>query len=223
MSKIIAKELAEKISTGCTGMAHDEKSMQQTFLTMLDCKESAILIKIAHYFTKTDQLMIAIDPTSNTVENLSLGLSKEILFYQEGTLYIAGKHHDDVEKNRLTNQGLFLHGITLFVADVVFKNDFSSLNDLEDCQAEGIDEPSQFLANTAALLSTGKKDQCNPKLIAFYQNQFIPACEERFKQLESQSAINKTVSPHLTQLFLYNSETGKKEDDALNPKSQFTA
>ncbi|MDX1838203.1 hypothetical protein DIZ81_10685 [Legionella taurinensis] len=222
MSKNIAIELAKNISTGCVKAAIDSKSMEQTFLKMLDRVESAILIKIAHHFTKTDQLTIAIDPTSDTVERLSLGTSKDMTLYQKGTLYIAGNHSDDIEKNRVITQGFFLHGIVLFIADVVFDNDFSSLKGLEECQSEGVDEPAQFLSNAVQLLWTGNGDHCNPKIIAFYQNQFIPACEARLKQLQHQSALNKPVSTSVTQFSIFDSEASKKEPDSLNPKSEIT-
>ncbi|KTD49520.1 hypothetical protein Lrub_0619 [Legionella rubrilucens] len=223
MSKNIAIELAENISTGCVQTALDTKSMEHTFLKMLEREESAILIKIAHHFTKIDQLTIAIDPTSDTVERLSLGQSQDTLLYQKGTLYIAGQHDGDMEKNRIITQGFFLHGIILFIADVVFNNDFSSLKGLEECQSEGVDEPDQFLSNAAQLIWTGKSADCSPKIIGFYQNQFIPACEEHLKRLKNQSPINKTESTSITHFSIFNSGINEKEPDTLNPKSELTA
>lgn len=80
---------------------------------------------------------------------------------------------------------------------------------------EDIDEPAQFLANTAQCLWMGKKDACNSRIVEFYQQQFIPACEERFKQL--------TVQPSVAQLSLFSKNDKEEDETDLNKKSEFTA
>jgi hypothetical protein len=215
-----ATELAESLLVRDSQKVLNTQLIKNMFYQMLAFRELEPLIKIAHHYVKNNQLTIILDPSTDTVFNLTMGQSNEILQYRrndnEATLYLAAKHSKNIKKNRSINQCCMVYGITLFVVDIVLNNTHPDLlKSLERLQIselfaskwldnERSNLPEKLLANMAQLIwaekSSYRAGSYSQELMEFYQDQLLPACRAHLQLLENKNSVSLT---HLPQFSLF--------------------